>query len=684
MSMMDSSYPTDSQRPSASNGASGYRISVGLGKCNPKARLQFVPGINELAPRLMQISGVEAWWSPHTWKNSQRDGNVWEGASSVVLDIDYTDGDGKHALVPEPIASQLAQNAQNSRIPGTLFHGTPRGARVIFALKEPITKTTSYERAFAGAAALMDKALAELNLCAAQDHCNNTEGFEVDRGSADLARMFYAPRATVNGEARNGTVIVIGGTYGLAALDATASVSDDREDSPEEGAVDTTAAIESAFARAAARWNEDHRRDFGPSGQGACPACGHNGCFGRHPETDMRWVCHSTNHETDSGGCGRASDSVWTGDALDLEAHERCCSLSDVLRIGGYLRSVTGEHASETPQIEPSNETDVQPSRPTIQFLDWAQIAADGIPPIRWIIEPWIAEQDIILLVASPGSGKSTLAAYISRTISGGTAWLDGSQTSQGPVIYLDEEAGRDPIIQLFLRQGPIPAGLHVATGQGLRLDDAASVQRIENSISDIRPRLVVLDTMTPFLGEANENESREVGKLYRTLFRLRDKTGTSFLLLHHQRKAPPTGHFDALNLVRGSTAWTAQASAVWSATRHRGSGFLDLVVQKRRGGPEPKMRIHYDEEADRRITLRSLGVPQVSATSVDLAARVVLELLYANSAGMRRQAIIKEAGAHSAKTIDKALSLLRERGDIDKPSRGFYRAVVAAPTETG
>src|SRR5439155_11675497 len=77
--------------------------------------------------------------------------------------------------------------------------------------------------------------------------------------------------------------------------------------------------------------------DWGLGGQGECRACGHRDCFGRLPTSPERWVCFSANHETDSGGCGHWTGTVWIGDALDLEAHARKCLPVEVLRADGYL-----------------------------------------------------------------------------------------------------------------------------------------------------------------------------------------------------------------------------------------------------------------------------------------------------------------------------------------------------------
>ncbi len=83
-------------------------------------------------------------------------------------------------------------------------------------------------------------------------------------------------------------------------------------------------------------WCADHPGDW-PDEHGRCPACGGGDCFGRmpNPRDRTRWVCFDTDHV--AAAAGRKGDACWTGDALDLEAHQRRMSRIDVLVADGYL-----------------------------------------------------------------------------------------------------------------------------------------------------------------------------------------------------------------------------------------------------------------------------------------------------------------------------------------------------------
>lgn len=89
---------------------------------------------------------------------------------------------------------------------------------------------------------------------------------------------------------------------------------------------------------AIARYNADHRRDWGRPGHGTCPACEHHLCFGRLPQNTERWACFSANHTVTCGHKRKGeSDGCFIGDALDLDAHAASRTPVDHLRATGYL-----------------------------------------------------------------------------------------------------------------------------------------------------------------------------------------------------------------------------------------------------------------------------------------------------------------------------------------------------------
>src|SRR5690349_19119646 len=125
--------------------------------------------------------------------------------------------------------------------------------------------------------------------------------------------------------------------------------------------------------------------------------------------------------------------------------------------------------------------------------------AAHGIPwldmtkepePIDWLIEGWLAKKDVLLLAGQAGGGKSTTAVDLAIALAtrNGDGWMGGKITN-APVLYLDEEAGKDEITRQFHRQGGKKLdNIWVSSNQGYRLDDQKTIDKLEYEIKDKQP----------------------------------------------------------------------------------------------------------------------------------------------------------------------------------------------------
>jgi hypothetical protein len=183
-------------------------ITLGLGVRHPKGRrvaLAPLDTVADLARTLDEHQGDEAWWSPSVFDGDHRCDAGWQRATVLGVDVDYHDGDGKHVEVPTDAIQRVAQLA----LPGTLWHPTPRGLRIVALLDETIVDAPRYEQVASAFAAQVADAL------------TGVSGLNVDFGaSADHARLLFTPRSTARGVERSAETIVIGGTVSVASLTA--------------------------------------------------------------------------------------------------------------------------------------------------------------------------------------------------------------------------------------------------------------------------------------------------------------------------------------------------------------------------------------------------------------------------------------------------------------------------------
>ena len=307
---------------------------------------------------------------------------------------------------------------------------------------------------------------------------------------------------------------------------------------------------------------------------------------------------------------------------------------------------------------------------------------------MEWLIQGWLAKQDIILFAGRAGAGKSTTAAELAIALAGGrngSGFLGIHIDTPFPVIYLDEEAGANEMLRLMKRLGATgpdhPKDLHIVSCQNLSLGSDEAIAKIEQAIIDKNPALVVLDTASHFFAGGDENNAAEVARMFKPLFRLREKYGTSFLIVHHLRKPPSTSYNgsspsdDLLDRVRGSTAFTTQASAVWTAVQSADGGYVDLAMQKRRGGKKLSMRVKY-EEYEGRIHLSNLGEPEKTETALDQCSRFIVASMQAD---LRETWSTKdlvhhaEKNGHCERIAKGALAHLVAVGALHRPTKGIY-----------
>ncbi len=282
----------------------GKRVELGNGSSSPRGVV--------LALRAMG-NGVEEWWSPFTWKDSYRSARAWESAAGISVDVDFSGED----MTAEDVAALGA-----CRLPGSAWHPTPKGARVIFVFGSDCSDSDLVRAAARGAGALVSAAIAGTR-------------YKVDEPVLeDLGRLFFAPKAHAKGVQRSAEVFELSADpYKPEELAAHA---------PKIQAVPPKPLIRTPRGRSPAEcWNADHPLSL-PKSAGDCPMCGHKDCFGQLADEDQRWFCWSTDHPD---GVGVRSGRGYHGDALDLEAFQRGCKPVDVLREEGYIveRSVTAK-----------------------------------------------------------------------------------------------------------------------------------------------------------------------------------------------------------------------------------------------------------------------------------------------------------------------------------------------------
>lgn len=185
-------------------------VTLGLGLRRPDGRrvpLDPADPVRSLASLVGAHAGDEAWWAPFEFEGDRRSRDAWRSSSAVVVDLDYLtpppagESEWVHSAVPENVAA-AAERLLAPLL--NLSHRTPRGLRAVFVLDEPEPDGDLQDDAARGAALLVETAVHELL------PFGDSGGLSVDQTPVlDRARLFYSPRATVQGVARTGAFRVL-------------------------------------------------------------------------------------------------------------------------------------------------------------------------------------------------------------------------------------------------------------------------------------------------------------------------------------------------------------------------------------------------------------------------------------------------------------------------------------------
>jgi len=195
---------------------------------------------------------------------------------------------------------------------------------------------------------------------------------------------------------------------------------------------------------------------------------------------------------------------------------------------------------------------------------------ADKLP---WIIPGWLTEEDIVLVCGRVESGKSTMLASMAHALPRAVTWCGLHVDRPRRVLVLDEEQPKCLTRRMYLRTGRAygddseQPGLRIYSSQGLDLNTSHGVEALEEVLEEHRPAAVVMDSLSKLFPGVNEDQAHQVTPIFVKLRQLQGKYRCAFMLVHHPRKKSHA-NANALDAVRGSGVYAAQADTVWVSVR--------------------------------------------------------------------------------------------------------------------
>lgn len=265
--------------------------------------------------------------------------------------------------------------------------------------------------------------------------------------------------------------------------------------------------------------------------------------------------------------------------------------------------------------------------------------------PIEWFWYNRIPADKLSLIVGDPGAGKSILSIWMASIISRGKDWPDvksSNISNIGSVIIASAEDGLADTIRVRadamgsdVSKIKILKNIIPYSNQGEIFDIRKHLQILEQEIKKIEDiKLLIIDPITAYLGDLQENRNNQVRVALTPLSDLADKYKITVIGITHLNKDQAK---KAIYRAMGSIAFIATARSVW-------------LVQLDEDDPEEKRRFFSPLKANLCMNPKTLafriegplGEPRVifETDPVDKTARELL----ADEETRKNNSALKEA----------------------------------------
>lgn len=288
----------------------------------------------------------------------------------------------------------------------------------------------------------------------------------------------------------------------------------------------------------------------------------------------------------------------------------------------------------------------------------------------RWLVTNLWSEQAVGIVGGEPKCCKSFLALDLAVAVASGTPCLRRfSVPNPGRVLlYAAEDAlhvvrrrleGICAAAELSLQD----LDVQVITAPTVRLDLPADRSRLERTVEQLKPRLLVLD---PFvrLHRIDENASGEVAPLLAYLRELQRRHELAVLVVHHAKKG--AGHVRAGQALRGSSEFHAWGDS--NLYLRRLGDDLTLAVEHRAAASMPPVTLELAQRgAALALEVRAASPPQTDPPVPTIDERIVAALADSRElpvAELRVLCRVRKATLHARlKTLVSSGRVLRSAG---------------------
>lgn len=212
---------------------------------------------------------------------------------------------------------------------------------------------------------------------------------------------------------------------------------------------------------------------------------------------------------------------------------------------------------------------------------------------IEWLIKDLIVARTTNFISAESGIGKSRLAMQLAKAMATGTQFLKWPCERQISVMYLSLEMPGD-MLKHFLSglllnkemdEEQSDKFMLVPLGKAIDLSKPEGYEFVEMLVKEYKPEVLMIDAMGKLtFEEMGETQAKNINN---QLNRLTQDYGTTFFIIHHNRKPDLSGKKrPGLGDVYGNQYVVTDASTVFTMFMPENQSHVELIFAKSRAYP--------------------------------------------------------------------------------------------------
>lgn len=197
----------------------------------------------------------------------------------------------------------------------------------------------------------------------------------------------------------------------------------------------------------------------------------------------------------------------------------------------------------------------------------------DGKSNNAWLIERLLPESSTCLVAGDPKTRKSWLAGELLVSIATGTDCFGTYPVlKRGPVMMIQGEDSeaiiRDRLEAIARVRGATLKGLSdvsIVAGQNFALDNLEHFEALRTKVLADRPKLIIMDPLVRLIPNTAEGSTAQMSKILTKLRILQRESGTSIMLVHHNKASKSK---NAADNIRGSSDLRSWYDAAYFLTK--------------------------------------------------------------------------------------------------------------------